>query len=98
MHGYILTGKSLVCMQIPEEHVHEKMFQGGWSGKDSVVETYVDARKKRVAAHGKLAESEKGKARRTARLSKADNARKERLSKKGIKYNYSGYQARNGDE
>jgi nucleolar protein 15 len=93
MHGYILMGRSLVCQSVPEEHVHERMFQGGWTGKDSIVETYANARKIRAQAHGKIAETKEGQARRQTRLASSDKARKARLASKGIKYEYSGYTA-----
>lgn len=92
MHGYILTGRSLVCQHVPEEHVHEKMFLGGLSGKNSVVNTYPEARKKRVLAHGVRSTTEKGEKRRSSRLIKADKRRKETLARKGIKYDFSGYE------
>jgi len=90
MHGYILTGRSLVCQHVPEEHVHEKMFLGGLAGKNSKVNTYPDARKKRVLAHAEQSKTEEGIKRRVSRLKKADKRRKELLTKKGINYSFAG--------
>ena len=92
MHGYILMGRSLVCQHVPDEHVHEKMFLGGLTGKNSVVNTFADARRDRVLAHSQRSTTKEGEAKRVNRLLKADRIRKEKLAKRGIKYNFVGYE------
>lgn len=89
MHGYMLLGRSLVCQLVPEEHVHDRLFWGGLTGKNSVVETYKDVRKNRVLRHVP-SDAAKSKSRRVARLNTADKKRAGKIAARGINYAFKG--------
>ena len=91
LHGYILMGRALVCMFVPEEHVHEKMFQGGLTPHSKTLPSLVDQRKKRVLDHLKTPSSRLAESRRLHRLAKADKLRKQKLLKKGFHFEFEGY-------
>ena len=97
LHGYILKGRALVCQHVPPEHVHANVFLGATSaktaarGRKSVARTFTTTRERATAEHNAPEGAPDRERRRKARLNKADVARRARLRRKGIDYEFEGY-------
>jgi hypothetical protein len=85
MDNYLLAGHILVCKIVPEAEIHPKM----WIGANRVFRVVPKGRRDRVARAAPKTEEQKTAI--SGRLLKRENAKRAKLAKLSIDYDFKGY-------